>query len=160
MHLGKGIWNRVRYWTLQELVAVVCPFSLDVAPILLLTMYCFRQDMSTLIYLSLPEEYKTQFWFAACFLREVNQMWFSLHSISLMFQLHLLLPGTLSRVLKALAEAAKRFHGSSAEVDGIIRQVHGVQLVVNLFNVGHRNITYTLKLVCITGATVNAKRIK
>ena len=155
MHLGKGIWNRVRYWTLQELVAVVCPFSLDVAPILLLTMYCFRQDMSTLIYSSLPEEYKTQFWFAACFLQEVNQMWFSLHSISLVFQLHLLLPGTLSRVLKALAHSAKTCYGTSVAFDRIIRQIQVVQLVLNLFNVGHRNITYIIKLACIMVAVVN-----
>ena len=72
-----------------------------------------------------------------------------------MFQLHLLLPGTLSRVLNALAESAKGCASRPAQVEKIIRQIRVVQLLVNLFNVGHRNITYCLKLLCITVSIAN-----
>ena len=72
-----------------------------------------------------------------------------------MFQLHTLLPGTLSRVLENLAESAKDVSSRPAEVNKIIGQVHVLQLLVNLFNVGHRYVTQCIKLLCITVAIVN-----
>ena len=152
---GKGVLSRAKDWTLQELLAVACPYCLVATATFLLTMYCFQQDMTTLLYSSLPAEYKTPFWFTLCFIQEANQMFYSLISSSVILQLHLLLPGKLSRVLKALAESAERTCGSPKKVGKIMRQIRGVQLVVNLFNVGHRQITYCIKLICITLSTVN-----
>ena len=40
--------------------------------------------------------------------------------------------------------------GSPAEIKNMMEQIHAIQLVVNLFNVGHRNVTYCIKLLCIT----------
>ena len=107
-----------------------------------------------MLYSSLPEEYKTPVWFMACFLQEANQLFYSFFSISFIFQLHILLTCKLSRVLKNLAESTGR-RRSIEEVNGMIGQIRLVQLVVTLFNVGHRNIIYCMKLLCISLSIVN-----
>ena len=77
-------------------------------------------------------------------------------SLSFIFQLHILLPGALSMVLKLLADPSKPIScGSPAIVGDIVKQVRAVQLVVNLFHPEHQNIMYCMKLVLITAATVN-----
>ena len=69
--------------------------------------------------------------------------------------MHILLPITLSRQLKFLAESARRCGGSAAKLERIIGQVRAIQLLVNLFNAGHRNVIYCIKLLYITLAIVN-----
>ena len=78
--------------------------------------------------------------------------WFS---ISFIFQLHILLPGKLSRVLKLLAESSKRCCGTAAKMSRIMQNMRVIQLLVTQFNVGHRNVIYCVNLLCIIGATVN-----
>ena len=46
-----------------------------------------------------------------------------------------------------LAESSKSCRGSEAELTEIIRHVRVIQLLVNLFNVGHRNVIYCIKLM-------------
>ena len=147
--------SHVRLWTLQELLALSIFYCLAAAVALLLTKYWFRQEATNLIYSLLPADYKTQLWFGVCFVQETNQMLYCLFSASFLFQLHLLLPGTLSRVLKTMAESVISSDENRPTLYNIIRQIRVVQLVVNLFNVGHRNITYCIKLVCITVSIVN-----
>ena len=112
-------------------------------------------DLSALLYSSLPENFKTPVWFAVCWLQEANQLLYSLLSISFIFQLHILLRITLSRELKILVESSRHCAGNAADLQRIIRQVRTIQLLVNLFNAGHRNVIYCIKLLCIMLATVN-----
>ena len=151
----QSLWNIVRSWTLQELLAMSIFYCLAAAVTLMLAVYWFREDMSLLIYSSLTEEHQPRLWFMICFFQEANLMLFSLFSTSFIFQLHTLLPGTLGRVLKGFTEAAKGCRGSFAVVNKIVQQIHVVQLLVNLFNEGHRNVTYCIKLVRITFSIVN-----
>ena len=155
MRPGDDRGSRLKRWTLQELLAVVYPYCTAATSILILTIYWFQKDLSALLYSSLPETYKTRLWFTLCFLQEVNLLLYSWFSIGIIFQLHILLPGKLSRVLKLLAESSKRCCGRAAEARAIIQKMRTIQLVVGLFNVGHRHVIYCVKLVCITIATVN-----
>ena len=135
---------------------MACPYCLGAAATFLLSVCWFQQDLPNLIYASLPTEYKTWSWFALCFLQEANQLFYSVLSASFIFQLHILFPGSLSRVLQNLAESARSSDARRGNnVRRIIRQIHVVQLLVNLFNVGHRNITYCIKLICISESVVN-----
>ena len=111
--------------------------------------------MSPTIYSSLPEEFKTPLWFVLCLLQETIKMIYGAFSASFIFQLHTLLPTRLAGVLKALAVSAKSCDGSPTKVHKIIGEIHVVQLLVNLFNVGHQNVTYCIKLLCIAGSIVN-----
>ena len=127
------------------MLAVVIPYSLAAAVTLLLTMYWIQPDMTTMLYASLPAEYKTPLWFTLSFLQEASQFFYGTVSASLIFPLHMLIPGTLDRALKALAKAAKSCRGRPKEVERKTREIRVIQLVVGLFNVGHRNIIYCLK---------------
>ena len=121
----------------------------------LLTLFCFQPEMPAFIYSSLPPDYKTRLWFTICLVQEANQMLYGTFSASFIFQLHTLLPSRLGVVLKALAESARRCGGKPIAVIRIIGQIHVVQLMVSLFNVGHGNVTYCIKLLCITASIVN-----
>ena len=133
---------------------MACFHCLAAAVTVLLVLYWFQRDLSSLIYSSLPEGYKTWPWFTVCFLQEANHLMYCVFSASFIFQLHLLLPGTLSRVLTGLKESAKCCGGRHVEVKNVLKQVRVVQLMVNLFNDGHRNVTYCIKLICITAPVV------
>ena len=134
---------------------MACFHCIVIAVMVLLTLYWFQRDISSLVYSSLPDEYKTRLWYTLCLLQEANQMLYCTFSATFIFQLHLLLPGTLARVLKNLANSARCCRGSPAEIKNVVEQIHVIQLVVNLFNVGHRNVTYCIKLLFITGSIVN-----
>ena len=155
-------------WTLQEWLAIANPYCAGAAVILILTIFRFEQNIPSLIYSSLPENSQTRFWFTLLFLQEANQLFYSLHSMSFIFQLHILLPGKLSKVLKVLAsdESVSAMDvkkdkssfppcSSAARANWIIGQIRVVLLMMNLFNIGHRNVIYCVKLLAITVATVN-----
>ena len=62
----------------------------------------------------------------------------------------------MSKELKFLTEASRHCGGGAAEMERIIRRIRAMQLLVNMFNVGHRNVIYCIKLLCITLAIVLA----
>ena len=150
-----SIWSRVRTWKRQELLAVAYPYCILGSIGLVLTMYCYEQDMTVLIYSSLPESVKSPFWFAILLLEEANMFIYSLVSVSLIFQLHILLPLKLTRIMKILAKAATNHRYTPSQVSSIVGQVRSIQLLVSLFNIGHRNVIHCVKLLCIVAATVN-----
>ena len=128
-------------------MAVVC--------VSLLIIYVLLPDLPALLYSSLPESLKNPLWFAICWVQEANQLLYSALSVSFIFQLHILLPVTHSRELKFLAEGTGHCGGGAAEMEWIIRRIRAIQLLVNMFNFGHRNVIYCIKLLCITLAIVN-----
>ena len=141
---------------------MVYPYLASVGVLLLLLIYSVEQDLSGSIYSSLPAKFKTPLWFSFCMLQEANQFVYSMFSVSLIFQLHILLPTTLNRILKKLPQNSTRY-GTDPQItrltplnaSRIIGQIRVIQIVVNLFNLGHRNVIYALKLACIGLASVN-----
>ena len=151
-HEKGGLRAQIRSWTLQELLAVAYPYCIVVTVTLMLVMYCIEWDMSMLIYSSLPDTYKhCPLWFLVCLLEEANLLLYATFSVIFIFQLHILLPERLNRVLKVMAES----DGGQAEVDMIAQQIRVIQLLINLFNVGHRHVIYCIKLMCLTEATLS-----
>ena len=142
----------MRRWTFQELLAVAYPSCVVSAAVLLLSVYCVEQNMTSMLYSSLPDSFKTPSWFILCLLQEANQLTYGL-SFAFVVQLHILLPNKLSWVLQSLADNNS---GSGMDQSKIINQIRIVQLAVNLFNIGHRNIIYCVKLTCITIASIDA----
>ena len=78
------------------------------------------------------------------YVQEMNQMLSCIFNTSFTFQLHLLLPGTVSRELHYLIKSARDYYGTADQVESNIRQTQALQLLVNLFNVGHRNVIYCI----------------
>ena len=111
--------------------------------------------MSALIYSSLPESFKTPFWFAVCLMQETNQLFYSMSSVSFIFQVHILFQGALNRAIKSLTRSSGGGRSDRDETSWILGQVRTIQLLVTLFNTGHRNVLYCTKLACISIATVN-----
>ena len=57
--------------------------------------------------------------------------------------------------MKILAKTAQDESQTSAQVSWVVAQVMCIQLLVSLFNIGHRNVIHCIKLLCIVAATVN-----
>ena len=145
----------MKTWTLQELLAVVYPYCGSAAVGLILAMYCYEPDMTALIYSSLPESVKTPAWFTVLLPQEANLFIYSLISVCLIFQLHILFPLKLTHIMKILAKTARNESQTLARVSWVVFQIRYIQLLVSLFNIGHRNVIHCIKLLCISAATVN-----
>ena len=111
--------------------------------------------MSVLIYSSLPETAKSPVWFAVLLLQEANMLIYSLMSVSLIFQLHILFPLKLTRIMRILTKIAENESQTLGQVSWVVAQIRCVQLLVSLFNIGHRNVIHCIKFLCIVAATVN-----
>ena len=152
---GTSIWSRAREWSLQELLSVSYPYWVLIGDFFILLVYCYEQDMTVLLYAALPETMKTPGWFSLLFLLEVNLYAYGLPSLSLLLPLHILFSEKLGKVMRALEVSIERRCRTAEEARGIFGQMRTIQLLVNLFNVGHRNVIYCIKLMCIAGATLN-----
>lgn len=150
-------WKHLKDYTVQELLAVVYPYCVAIPTILILIMYCLEQDMTGLIFASVPGKFKTGAVFALCLTQEAHQFHFAFQTICLIFQVHILFQTKVNKVLESLIQRAKRNGRRTvyAEANWIFGKVREVQLVVNMFNIGHRYVIYCTKLFCITCATVN-----
>ena len=79
-------------------------------------------------------------------------------SVSLIFQLHIVFTRKLNTVLSKLSaslESGHQWRCTMHEVKETVLHIRCIQLLVNLFNTGNRNIVYVIKLHCIAIATVN-----
>ena len=134
---------------------MVYPFCLSASVGAILTMYCYEQDLSVLLYSSLPTSMKTPVWFAILLPLEANMLLYSLMSVSLIFQLHILFPLKLAQITRSLATFTQQNCHTAAQTRRVVGQIRCVQLLVSFFNIGHRNVIHCIKLLCIVVGTVN-----
>ena len=147
-----GIWRLVRKLTRQELTAVAIPYCLGACVFLILIMYCVEKEMMAFTYSPLPESKKTPGWFQTCLVLEVIILFSSLMSASLTVQLHILFPMKMNTILNGLEAWGDEYNHP---VKVLIHDTRCIQLLVNLFNMGHKNVVYFIKLYSIAGATIN-----
>ena len=144
----------MKTWTRHELLAVAYPYCLLVSICLILTVFCFQQNMTVLIYSSLPDTSKSPIWFAILMLQEANMYMYSMFSVALIFQLHILFPLKLTRVMSSLAHSAHQNCRTMLQLSDAVGHIRCIQLLVSLFNIGHRNCIQGIKLLCILTSTV------
>ena len=118
-------------------------------------MYCFEQDMTCLIYHSLPDSVKSPAWFVILLLPEANLMLHAVSSCALLIQLHILFPLKLTRIMRSLACLTERKCFTIAEVNEMVGKIRSIQLLVSVFNIGHRNVIHCMQLICLAAATPN-----
>ena len=153
--MDEKLWSRMKTWTRQELVAVACPYCNVIAAILVLAIYSTQQDLTALLYAALPESLKSPAWFICLLLPEANLLFYTAFGVTLVLQLHVLFPLKLTRIMQGIETFIDRNDLSLAELHWAVGQVRTVQLLVTLFNAGHRNVIQCFKLLCIGVATVN-----
>lgn len=126
-----------------------------ISVVAILTLYCFERDMTVLLFAALPDNMKTTPWFVLLLLLEANMWLYSGFICNFIFQLHILFPEALNRLLKRLASYKGHDCGRPAEVSRVVGQIRCIQLLINMFNTGHRHVIYNVKLFCITAVTLN-----
>ena len=118
-------------WIIQELLAVTYPLFTGMACVLVLTIYCVRPDIPSVIYSSLPEKYQTRVWFGVCLCQQANLFSYGILSTCFIFQLHILLPVTLSRVLQRLAKCTTGGGRNVGTASRIVVKLRKIQLVLS-----------------------------
>ena len=98
---------------------------------------------------------KTLGWFGLLLLQEANLLLLALWSCSVTFTLHSLFPVTMNRAVLSVAFCTEQHCRTVGDGIRIVHEIRCIQLLVNMFNVGHKNVIYCIKLFCIVLAVVN-----